>query len=282
MRAMLMTAAGGPEVLQLAGNLAVPDLPSPSHLLVRLHAAGVNPIDTKVRKLHTYYPNNLPAILGCDGAGVVEAAGGSVTRFKPGDEVYFFNNGLGSDPGTYAEYTVVHEDHVAAKPGNISMEEAAAAPLALITAWEALMDRGQLKDGHTVLIHAGAGGVGHIAIQLARNAGAFVATTVSNAIKAEFVTSLGAELAINYTTEDFADAVLDWTDGMGVKLVLDTVGGPTFCRSFAARKCTAGGFASSTPCDMTAIDREARSHHWLCPDDRAPLSRLDAARHAQT
>lgn len=285
MRAMLMTAAGGPEVLQLADNLAMPDLPSPSHLLVRLHAAGVNPIDTKVRKLHMYYPNNLPAILGCDGAGVVEAAGGSVTRFKPGDEVYFFNNGLGSDPGTYAEYTVVHENHVAVKPGNLSMEEAAAAPLALITAWEALMDRGQLKDSQTVLIHAGAGGVGHIAIQLARHAGAFVATTVSNAIKAEFVTSLGAELAINYTTEDFADAVLDWTDGMGVKLVLDTVGGPTFCRSFAAARVY-GRVVSllSTPCDMAAIDT-ARLRNLTIGyvQMTAPLYLgIDAARRAQT
>ncbi|MBI2312545.1 MAG: zinc-dependent alcohol dehydrogenase family protein [Betaproteobacteria bacterium] len=285
MRAMLMTTAGGPDVLQLASNLAVPDLLSPSHLLVRLHAAGVNPIDTKVRKLHMYYPSNLPAVLGCDGAGIVESVGTSVTRFKPGDEVYFFNNGLGSDPGTYADYTVVHEDHLAPKPKNLSMEEAAAVPLVLITAWESLIDRGQLREGHTVLIHAGAGGVGHVAIQLARHIGAFVATTVSNAIKAEFVQSLGAELAINYTKDDFVDAVLDWTEGMGVKLVLDTVGGPTFTRSFAATRVYGRVVTIlSTASDLQAVNT-ARLRNLTIGyvQMTAPLYLgLDNARRAQT
>ena len=114
-----------------------------------------------------YYPDKLPSILGCDGAGVVEAIGSSVTRVRPGDEVFFFNNGLGGAPGTYAEYTVVQEDYLALKPKNITMLEAAGIPLALITAWEALLDRGNLQKGEAALIHAGAGGVGHIAIQLA-------------------------------------------------------------------------------------------------------------------
>lgn len=285
MKAMLMTNAGGPEVLQLAGNLAVPDLLSPSHLRVRLHAAGVNPIDTKVRRQHMYHPGNLPAILGCDGAGVVDAVGGSVTRFKPGDEVYFFNNGLGSDPGTYAEYTLVHEEHVAMKPANLSMEEAAAVPLVLITAWESLVDRGQLRKDQTVLIHAGAGGVGHVAIQLAKHLGAFVATTISNSIKAEFVTSLGADLAIDYTSEDFADAALDWTDGLGVKLVFDTVGGPTFCKSFAAVRVYGRVVTLlSTPCEAAAIDvARLRNLSIGYVQMAAPMYLgLDAARRAQT
>jgi NADPH:quinone reductase len=235
MKAILMKAPGSPDVLMLA-DVAKPELTDPCAVLVRLCAAGVNPIDTKVRKANAYYPDQLPSILGCDGAGIVEAIGSSVTRVRPGNEVFFFNNGLGGPPGTYAEYALVNEDYVALKPKNISMQEAAVIPVALITAWEALLHRGNLRKGEHVLIHAGAGGVGHIAIQLARNFGARVATTVSGPAKAEFVQSLGAELVINYTEQDFADATLDWTNGSGANLVLDTVGGETFCKSFAATK----------------------------------------------
>ena len=235
MKAMLMTAPGGPEVLQIA-DLPLPELPSPAHLLVRLKAAGVNPIDTKLRKNGTYFPDKMPTVLGCDGAGVVESIGNAVTRFKPGDEVYFFNGGIGGEQGNYAEYAAVHEDCAAAKPKNLSMIEAAAVPLVLITAWEALHDRAQLQAGQTVLIHAAAGGVGHVAVQLARELGARIAATVSSAEKAAWVKKLGAEKIIRYTQEDFVQDALDWTDGQGVDAVFDTVGGDTFCRSFAAAK----------------------------------------------
>ncbi|MDO9064360.1 MAG: zinc-dependent alcohol dehydrogenase family protein [Sulfuricella sp.] len=235
MKAILMNAPGGPEVLQIS-ELPLPELPSPSHLRVRLHAAGVNPIDTKLRKNGTYFPDRLPTVLGCDGAGAVESVGLAVTRFKPGDEVYFFNGGIGGEQGNYAEYTVIHEDCAAAKPKNLSMVEAAALPLVLITAWEALHDRAQLKAGQTVLIHAAAGGVGHVAVQLAKELGARIAATVSSEEKAAWVRKLGAEKIIRYTSEDFVQAALDWTDGQGVDAVFDTVGGETFCRSFAAAK----------------------------------------------
>ncbi|SEO75832.1 zinc-dependent alcohol dehydrogenase family protein [Nitrosovibrio sp. Nv6] len=235
MRAVLMNAPGEPDVLATA-DIPIPVLIGPSSVLVKLHAAGVNPIDTKVRKLNMYYPDKLPSVLGCDGAGIVEAVGSSVTRVRPGDEVFFFNNGLGGAPGTYAEYTVVQEDYLVLKPGNLSMLEAAGIPLALITAWEALVNRGDLRDGQSTLIHAGAGGVGHIAIQLAGYFNARIATTVSNSLKAELVRSLGVELAIDYSRQDFVEATLNWTDGLGVRLVMDTVGGETFCRSFAATR----------------------------------------------
>jgi NADPH2:quinone reductase len=235
MRAILMSAPGEPDVL-VAADIPVPALTSPYDVLVKVHAAGLNPVDTKVRKLNMYYPDKVPSILGCDGAGVVEAVGSSVTRVRPGSEVFFFNNGLGGAPGTYAEYTVVQEDYLALKPRNLSMLEAAAIPLALITAWEALVNRGDLRDGQSTLIHAGAGGVGHIAIQLANYFNARVATTISNSRKAEFVQSLGAELAIDYGTDDFVEAALNWTDGLGVRLILDTIGGETFCKSFAATR----------------------------------------------
>ncbi|MFB2918706.1 MULTISPECIES: zinc-dependent alcohol dehydrogenase family protein [Aerosakkonema] len=231
MRAVLMTAAGDPEVLQLRQieNPAVPV--GDTELLVRLRAAGVNPIDTKLRKRGTFYPDKMPAILGCDGAGVVEAVGAGVSRFRVGDEVYFCYGGLGDRYGNYAEYTVVEERYVARKPASLSFAEAAAAPLVLITAWESLYDRGRLEAGRKVLIHAGAGGVGHVAIQLAKLQGAEVCTTVGSEDNAEFVRQLGADKVILYKETDFVEAALDWTNGEGVDLAFDTVGGETFYKT---------------------------------------------------
>ncbi|MBH8562388.1 zinc-dependent alcohol dehydrogenase family protein [Nostoc sp. CENA67] len=234
MKAVLMTAAGSPEVLQLQ-EVVNPTVPvGNTELLVRLVAAGVNPIDTKLRSRGTFYPEQMPAILGCDGAGIVEAVGAGVERFRPGDEVYFCYGGLGAHQGNYAEYTVVDERFVARKPASISFAEAAAAPLVLITAWEALYERGRLEPGERVLIHAGAGGVGHVAIQLAKLKGATVSTTVSTEEKANFVRQLGADHVIFYKQTNFVQAVLDWTDGEGVDLAFDTVGGETFYQTFPA------------------------------------------------
>ena len=235
MKAILMTAAGGADVLKLA-DIPLPELPSPEHIRVKLHAAGINPIDTKLRKSPAYYPDNLPCVLGCDGAGVVESVGAAVNRFSPGDEVYFFNGGLGNEQGNYAEYTTVHQDFAAFKPRHVTMEEAAALPLVLITAWEALFDRCCLQEGNSVLIHAGGGGVGHVAVQLAKQAGATVLATVGSREKAAWVTSLGADRVFVYRDVDFATAVLDWTHGRGVDMVFDTVGGDTFCRSLACTR----------------------------------------------
>ncbi len=233
MRAAVIEAPGGPEVLQTR-EIATPALQQPHDVRVRVRAAGINPIDTKVRAKAAAYPINLPAILGCDGAGVVEEVGGAVTTFKPGDEVYYCQCGFGGRFGNYAEYAVVAEPFLAHKPAALSFVEAAAAPLVLITAWEALHDRAAIKDGDTVMIHAGAGGVGHVAIQLAKLAGARVCTTAGDPQKAAFAESLGADLTIEYKQEDFALAILDWTDERGVDMVLDTVGGETFEHSFTA------------------------------------------------
>ncbi|WP_315784059.1 zinc-dependent alcohol dehydrogenase family protein [Fischerella sp. JS2] len=234
MKAVLMTAPGNPEVLQLQ-DVTNPGVPvGETELLVRLRAAGVNPIDTKLRKRGTFYPDQMPAILGCDGAGVVEAVGASVQKFRVGDEVYFCNGGLGAHQGNYAEYTTVDERFAAHKPTSVSFAEAAAAPLVLITAWEALYERGKLEPGEKVLIHAGAGGVGHVAIQLAKLKGANVCTTVSSQQKADFVKQLGADYPILYKQTDFVQAALDWTGGEGVDLAFDTVGGETFHKTFSA------------------------------------------------
>ncbi len=233
MKAVLITAPGNPEVLQVR-EIANPLPPQNTELLVRLKAAGVNPIDTKLRKRGTFYPDKMPAILGCDGAGIVEAIGNSVKRFRVGDEVYFCNGGIGDRQGNYAEFTTVEERFVAAKPKSVSFIEAAAAPLVLITAWEALYERGRLEPGEKVLIHAGAGGVGHVAIQLAKLKDADVCTTVSSQEKVDFVKNLGADYAINYQQNDFVKAALDWTNGEGVDLAFDTVGGETFEKTFPA------------------------------------------------
>lgn len=232
MKAIVMTAPGTPDVLRLV-DMPRPEIQSPNEMRVRLHAAGVNPIDAKLRQSALYYPERLPAVLGCDGAGVVEAVGGAVSRFRPGDEVYFFNNGIGGAPGNYAEYAVIDADFAAPKPRNASMAEAAALPLVLITAWEALFERGRLRAEETVLIHAGAGGVGHIAVQLASNSGARVLATASVA-KTDFVRALGVRDVIDYRHDDFVRICRELTAGRGADLILDTVGGDTFNRSLEA------------------------------------------------
>ena len=235
MKAIFATAPGGPDVLQLR-DIPKPELPSPHHLRVKLAAAGVNPVDTKLRAKPAYHPDKLPAILGCDGAGIVEETGHAVSRFKVGDAVFFCNGGIGDEPGNYAEYTTLHEEYCAAKPANLSLEESAALPLVLLAAWEALIERANLQAGQTILIHAAAGGVGHIAVQLAHHLGASIAVTVGDNNKAGLVHGLGAEKIINYREQDFVQEILNWTGGCGVDTVFDTVGGETFLRSLNAAR----------------------------------------------
>ena len=233
MKAIEMRETGGPQVL-VATERPVPALATPRDLLVRLKAAGVNPVDTKIRSRGVFVPDGLPAVLGCDGAGVVEAVGESVLRFEPGDEVWLCHGGLGGPAGNYAEYALVDENIAQPKPHTLDFVHAAAAPLVLITAWEALYDRANLAADKKVLIHGGAGGVGHVAIQLARLAGARVCATVSSPQKADFVHALGAEYAINYREEDLVEAVMDWTERKGVDVALDTVGSEVLARTIPA------------------------------------------------
>jgi NADPH:quinone reductase len=230
MRAMLMTAVGGPEVLQLA-DLPDPELSGEHDVLVRLRAASVNPADYKLRAYGTGGP--LPAVLGSDGAGVVEAIGPAVTRVAVGDEVFFCDGGFASVPGTYTELKVVDERYLALKPQRLSFAEAAAAPLVTITAWEALRERARIGAGQFALVQAGAGGVGHMSVQIARLAGARVATTVKPGPKARLASSLGAELCIDYTREDVGAKLRGWSGMDGADVVHDTVGGKTFTACFS-------------------------------------------------
>ncbi len=233
MKAVVLTGPGGPE------RLAVREIDSPAlegdrDLLVRVMAAGVNPIDAKQRKAGPLVQGKAPVVLGCDGAGVVEAVGPGVKGFRPGDEVYFLSGGIGGRPGTYAERVLVDERLAAPKPKKLRFAEAGAAPLALVTAWESLQRCGGIRPGDTVLIHGGAGGVGHLAVQVAAQSGARVLTTVGEPAKAELARKLGAAETILYKERDFHEEILDRTGGRGVDLALDTVGGETFVRTCSA------------------------------------------------
>ena len=233
MKAILMTAVGEPNTLKYS-DIKEPELSLPTQIKVKLQAAGVNPVDTKIRRNGIFYDQPLPTVLGCDGAGIIVEIGADVSGFKIGDQVWFCNGGLGREQGNYAEYTVLDERWVSLSPHSFSAVEAAAGPLVLITAWGALFDRGNLQADQTVLIHAGAGGVGHVAIQLAKLKGARVITTVSSEKKAAFVKELGTDEVVIYDHNGFATSVNHLTDGKGADLVFDTVGAAVFKESIAA------------------------------------------------
>jgi NADPH:quinone reductase len=214
-----------------------------NQVLVKIHASGVNPLDTKIRRGeadHAQQP--LPAVLGLDMAGVVEEVASGVTSFSPGDEVYGIAGGVGGRQGTLAEQIAVDADLLAHKPKSLTMRQTAALPLSVITAWEGLVDRANVREGQKVLIHAGAGGVGHIAIQIARAFGAEVFSTVSPE-KAKIVQKFGA-VPIDYTSLSVEDYVARFTQGAGFDIVYDTVGGATLDASFRAVKRYTGHVVS--------------------------------------
>ncbi|PVX73137.1 NADPH:quinone reductase-like Zn-dependent oxidoreductase [Paraburkholderia unamae] len=231
MKALVLSQYEGPL------ELTTLDRPQPQagQVLVRVHAAGLNPLDVKIRAgkaAHAQHP--LPLVLGIDMAGVVEAVGAGVTRFAPGDEVYGMTGGVGGIQGSLAQYAAVDADLLARKPANLSMREAAALPLAFITSWLGIVDRAHLQAGQSVLVQGGAGGVGHVAIQIARALGAEVFATAS-ARKLALIGQLGAT-AIDYGAQSVEQYVQAHTGGAGFDLVVDTVGGATLDASFAAVK----------------------------------------------
>lgn len=208
-------------------------VPAAGQVLVRIAASGVNPLDLKIRAgeaAHARQP--FPAVLGLDLAGTVIGTGPGVTAFAPGDEVYGMAGGVGGHQGTLAEYAAVDADLLAPKPTALSMREAAALPLISITAWEGLVDRARIGMGQTVLVQGGAGGVGHVAVQIAWAAGATVFATGSAADR-QRIEGLGAT-AIDYRGETVEDYVGRLTGGRGFDVVYDTVGGPVLDASFRA------------------------------------------------
>ncbi|MEY2934321.1 MAG: hypothetical protein RL033_5070 [Pseudomonadota bacterium] len=206
--------------------------PGPRQVLVRVVAASVNPVDYKIRQAGAWAGIPMPAILGYDAAGVVEAVGSQATRWKPGDEVFYSARIFGRQ-GTYAQYHVEDEEILAFKPASLSFEQAAAVPLAAITAYDTVVSFFQTKPGDTVLVHAGAGGVGHFGVQLAKAAGARVLAT-GRASNTDLIKGLGADEVIDYQKTRFETEVLRLTDGRGVDAVFDTVGGDTVSRSIQA------------------------------------------------
>lgn len=283
MKAVIFHQPGTSDVLKVA-ELSLPSLQHDTEMRVRLKAAGVNPIDTKIRRRGSFTPDAALTILGCDGAGIVETVGPAVRRFSPGDEVFFCSGGLGGDRGNYAEYAIVDEQDAVLKPARISFVEAAAAPLVLLTAWEALYDRARLTANQRILIHGGAGGVGHVAVQLAHLREAHIATTVSSEEKARFVTHYGADHCIYYPRIDFVEAVMAWTDGKGVDIAFDTVGGPLLAQSFKATKFGGDVVSLLAPAEgtewKTARDRNLRVSFELMLTPQ--LQKLQDARRHQT
>jgi NADPH:quinone reductase-like Zn-dependent oxidoreductase len=227
MKAVVLARFGGADAFEIR-DVPVPPV-GPRQVRVRVHASAVNPLDYQIRRGDYVDHVPLPAIIGHDVSGVIEEVGSHVSEFSPGDAVYYTPQIFGG-PGSYAEQHVADVDLVGRKPENISHVEAASLTLVGGTVWEALVTRAQLTLGETILIHGGTGGVGTIAIQVAKAIGARVITT-SRARDHEFVRSLGADAVIDYTSADYVDAVAEMTQGKGVDVVFDTIGGDTLTRS---------------------------------------------------
>ena len=227
MKAFIVDRYGSKDGVR-AGDMPDPELRE-DDVLVQIHAAGVNLLDAKIRdgEFKRFLPYRFPLILGNEVAGVVVRVGSRVQRFKPGDEVYARPDD--DRIGAFAECIAIQEDAVAKKPKNLTMEEAASIPLVGLTAWQVLVERANLKPGQKVLIHAGSGGVGTVAIQLAKHLGAIVATTTSTA-NLEWVKRLGADMVIDYRKDDFEQILHDYD------VVLNSLGGETLEKSLRVLK----------------------------------------------
>jgi NADPH:quinone reductase-like Zn-dependent oxidoreductase len=240
MRALVLEEFGGPLV---STELAKP-APGAGQVLVRVEASGVNPLDTKIRAGQAgHAQSTLPSVLGLDLAGTVEAVGPGVTEFRPGDAVYGMTGGVGDLPGSLAEYAAVDARLLAPRSTALTAREAAALPLVVITAWEGLVDRANVRAGQRVLIHGGAGGIGQVAVQIAVARGAEVFATGS-ARGLATIRELGAT-PIDYTSTPVAEYVAEHTGGEGFDVIFDTVGGATLDASFAAVRRYSGHVVSA-------------------------------------
>ncbi len=249
MKAVVIHEYGGPEVLKYE-DVPRPE-PKEDQILVRVIAAGVNPVDEAGRseKSAKFFGITLPFTPGYDIAGIVEKTGGKITKFKTGDSVYAYLSL--TKGGGYAEYAAASEAEAAAKPKSISFVEAAGVPVVALTAWQALIDTAKLSAGQTVLIHGGSGGVGTFAIQIAKARGAKVIATASTANQ-DFLKQLGADLAIDYTKTKFEDVAKN------VDVVLDSVGKDTLARSYGVVK--KGGFIVTL---VARIDQAELDKHGI-------------------
>ncbi len=259
MRAMIIERTGGPEVFEVR-DVPRPS-PGPGQVLVRVRATSVNPIDCKVRSGAVAVIPPFPAVLHGDLAGEVVARGPGAGKFREGDRVFGFVGWTGGEGGALAEYSVCDERLLAEAPTVLSFEEAAALPVAGLTAWLGLKVRAGVKGGMRVLVHGAAGGVGHVAVQVARALGAEVSATASSPEKLAIAERLGARYAIDYRKESVTDYVERITAGKGFDVVFDTVGGKNLDASFEAAR--SGG---------TVVATAARSTHDLTPVHSKGLS----------
>lgn len=232
MKAMILDSYGDDAEFELA-ELSQPTVKA-GHVIVKVAATSVNTVDTMIRQMGTDLPLSpaLPALLGMDFAGTVEAVGEGVDVFAAGDEVYGCAGGLADLPGALADYMLADAKLISHKPKSLSMREAAALPLVAITAYEGLQRAG-VRAGQKVLVHGGTGGVGHVAVQLAKHFGADVYTTCSGGKQVAVVEGYGAT-AIDYTTEEVSEYVAKYTDGAGFDVIFDSVGGANMTNSFEA------------------------------------------------
>jgi NADPH2:quinone reductase len=260
MRAMVITSFGGPEVFE-SREVPTPE-PGPNEVRVKVHATSINPVDLKIRQAGQWAGIEPPTVIGYDVSGVVDALGEAVHDFVVGEEVYYTPLIFGQQ-GSYAEYHVANEAIVAAKPSNLSHTEAASIPLAGGTAWDALITRGDLKVGETMLVH-GAGGVGSLAIQIAKAAGARVFVNCSDYMVG-LAEKLGAYRAISYKSEDFSEIIESETGGAGVDLVFDTVGGDYLSKSISVTAPFGRmvGIVSDSQGSMSAAFRKNITVHYM-------------------
>ena len=236
----------------------------PGHVILKVCASSVNPVDCKIRNgMLAGIGPELPGILHGDVAGVISEVGEGVEDFQVGDEVYGCIGGFKGMPGVLCEYALADARLLSKKPISLSMKEAAVLPLIGITAWNALIDRGQLSEGKRVLVHAGTGGVGHFALQLAKAMGAEVHTTISSPVKEDLALQMGADCAINYSQITPEQYVKEFTEGMGYDLVFDTVGGICLDQSFEAAKeyGTVVSIAARANHDLSQVHVKSLSLH---------------------
>lgn len=260
MKAMIIKEIGSTDVFQLAEK-AKP-VAKVGHMVVEVKATSVNPIDTMLRSIELPWSANLPEILHGDVAGTVCEVGEGVTGFNVGDEVYGMAGGINGVDGALAEFMLVDALLMAKKPKALTMKQAAALPLVAITSYEALVEKMNVQQGDRVLIHGATGGVGHIAVQLAKVLGANVTSTYSQANKA-LAKTLGADNLVDYKTESVSDYVQAYTDGVGFDKVFDTVAGDNIEKSFEAVKFN-GHVATILPiADPLQIALKSLSFHGV-------------------
>ncbi|MBE9078611.1 zinc-dependent alcohol dehydrogenase family protein [Romeria aff. gracilis LEGE 07310] len=261
MKAMIIEQFGDSSVF-IQSDVPKPEL-RPGHVLIRVEASSVNPVDYKVRRYQPPFAPELPAILHGDVAGVVEAVGDGVNEFKPGDAVYGCAGGVQGHGGALADYMLADARLIAKKPSRLDFAAAAALPLVTITAWEGLIDKANVQAGQTVLIHGGTGGVGHVALQLAKWRGAHVTATASTSEKLQMAKDLGADEVVNYQDEDVASDVNRYTNGKGFDLVFDSTGGANLPNSFEAARLngTVVTPSSSQSYDLSIMHAKGLSLH---------------------